>query len=627
MISKGVVSLLYISGIQDGKYEVTDSITGDKKLKTELEIRVLCVNGIFVAGYSVGNIEIIRPERAFLDYRGDFLGLTPYDSVIMLGDKALAGSLQCLIVVPYSERYFTEMIVENSEIETAYKKRKFFRNGYSSYLFLFGSVVCEGSDRDTQLTINIESSKANENVMRYVKEDIKTAILLSGDMNVKRVLVNYEDADSFTIDIIDYCNTGLQLSESGSAIAGEFILGHIYEERGFLDVYFDSSYVDEVPNITFLTINSDGTLSRRGLSYTKWKIKQGIIRNANFMDDEGDEFIYSGMLSLMSISVKKLKVNAFSVQTQAGKRLLSAMKLLHRGGAVLAENGYCDYTYVNKDGEIHLPDGCVTWRVNRKDDIISDSDSVSSLYLPLSFKNVYFNTGIPNMRSVDLHYSGYDAEVVLNLLKQAYDFNMSFLILNGCPNISRLVLYADFARYLLGYTTEIGDIVTLLESHLDPFDDAEGYEVLSKVLHKIMQDVINIDLQVAKGYLNSLVGKSLSFVFYNHPVYMSAGFEDYVEENAGYTVSGSFARIVAYLEFVLRFCDAFDAKFALNKTDEYRFIERLKKYLSLQAIACQIPWLYEHIKENEDYAKKYDLLCSEYKSNKENKFEFNWEEI
>ncbi len=627
MIFKGGVSLLYISGIQDGKYEVTDSITGDKKLKTELEIRVLCVNGIFVAGYSVGNIEIIRPERAFLDYRGDFLGLTPYDSVIMIGDNALASSIQCMIIVPYSERYFTEMVVENSEIETSYKKRRFFRNGYSSYLFLFGSVVYEGSDRDTQLTINIRYSRTNESVLKYVMEDIKTAILLGGDTNVKRVLVDYEDADNFTIDIIDYCNTDLQLSESGSAVAGEFILGHIYEERSFLDSYLDSSYVDEVPNISFLTANSDGTLSRRGLSYIKEKIKQGIIRNANFMDDEGDEFIYSGMLSLMSISVKKLKANAFSVQTQAGKRLLGAMKLLHKGGAVLAENGYCDYTYVNKDGEIHLPDGCITWRVNRKDDIISDSDSVNSLYLPLSFKNVYFNTGIPNMRSVDLHYSGSDAEVVLNLMKQAYDFNMSFLILDGCPNISRVDLYADFARYLLGYTTETGDIVTLLVSHLDPLDDAEGYEVLSKVLHKLMQDVINIDLQAAKGCLNSLVGKSLSFDFDNFPVYISASFEDYTEENAGYIVRGNFARIVAYLEFVLRFCDAFDDKYALNKTDEYKFIERLKKYLSLQAIACQIPWLYEHRKESEDYAKKYAFLCSKYKANKENKFEFNWEEI
>ena len=124
--------MLYISGVQGDKYEVTDSITGDKKLKTELEIRVLCVNGVFVAGYSVGNIEIIRPERAFLDYRGDFLGLTPYDSVILIGDKVVVNSIPCMIIVPYSERYFTEMVVENSEIETSYNKRRFFRNGYSS---------------------------------------------------------------------------------------------------------------------------------------------------------------------------------------------------------------------------------------------------------------------------------------------------------------------------------------------------------------------------------------------------------------------------------------------------------------------------------------------------------------
>lgn len=619
--------MLYISGVQGDKYEVTDSITGDKKLKTELEIRVLCVNGVFIAGYSVGNIEIIRPERAFLDYRGDFLGLTPYDSVILIGDKAVVNSIPCMIIVPYSERYFTEMIVENSEIETSYNKRRFFRNGYSSYLFLYGFVTYEDSDSDTQLTLNISSSKANEDVLKYVKEDIKTAMLLGRDMNIKKVLVAYEDADKFTIDIIDHCNTDLQISESGSAVAGEFILGHVYEERGFLNAYSDSSYADEVPNVSFLTVSSDGTLNRRNLSYVKEKIETGIIRNANFMDDEGDEFIYSGMLSLMSISVKKLKSNAFSVQTQEGKRILGTMKLLHKGGAVLAENGYCDYTYVNKDGEIHLPDGCVTWRVNRKDDVIYDSDSINSLYLPLSFKNVYFNTGIQNMCSVDLHYSGSDAEVVLNLLKQAYDFNMTFLVLNNCPNISRLDLYADFARYLIGYTTETGDIVTLLESHLDPFDNDEGYELLSKVLHKLMQDIINIDLQVAKGYLNSLVGKSLSFSFDDFSVYISARFEDYTEENAGYTVRGSYARIVAYLEFVLRFCDTFDAKYALNKTDEYKFIERLKKYLSLQAIACQIPWLYEHRKEREDYAKKYNFLCSRYKSNKENKFEFNWEEV
>lgn len=322
--------MLYISGVQGDKYEVTDSITGDKKLKTELEIRVLCVNGVFVAGYSVGNIEIIRPERAFLDYRGDFLGLTPYDSVILIGDKVVVNSIPCMIIVPYSERYFTEMVVENSEIETSYNKRRFFRNGYSSYLFLYGFATYEDSDSDTRLTLNISSSKANEDVLKYVKEDIKTAMLLGRDMNIKKVLVAYEDADKFTIDIIDHCNTDLQISESGSAVAGEFILGHVYEERGFLNAYSDSSYADEVPNISFLTVSSDGTLNRRNLSYVKEKIETGIIRNANFMDDEGDEFIYSGMLSLMSISVKKLKSNAFSVQTQEGKRILGTMKLLHR---------------------------------------------------------------------------------------------------------------------------------------------------------------------------------------------------------------------------------------------------------------------------------------------------------